>query len=85
MHFERDKDLAWVITFTSFLVFLLSAIACSALEAAPTETPRAIVLANAHLSQAFLGALSSFIKYAALAVVAYGVVAIITWPPGPPG
>jgi hypothetical protein len=83
MQFERNKDLAWVITFTAFLVFLLSAIACSALHSLPSKQPQAITMANAHLSRAFLAALSSFLKYTSLAVVLYGIVAIVTWPPGP--
>lgn len=84
MHFERNKDLAWVITFTAFLVFLLSAIASSAFQSVPSSLPDPVVLANAHLNRAFLAALSSFLKYTSLAVIAYGIVAIITWPPGPP-
>ncbi|MGI6663511.1 MAG: hypothetical protein ACOX4B_08720 [Bacillota bacterium] len=83
MHFERNKDLAWVITFTAFLVFLLSAIACSAFQGLPSSRPQAVALANAHLNRAFLAALSSFLKYTSLAVIVYGIVAIITWPPGP--
>lgn len=83
MHFERNKDLAWIITFAAFLVFLLSAIACSALGALPSSRPEAISLANAHLNRAFLAALSSFFKCTSLAVLVYGIVAVITWPPGP--
>jgi hypothetical protein len=84
MQFERNKDLAWVITFTAFLVFLLSAIACSAFSGLPSKQPQAVALANANLNRAFLAALSAFLKYTSLAVVLYGIVAIIIWPPGPP-
>jgi hypothetical protein len=85
MHFERNKDLAWVITFTAFLVFLLSAIASSALRSEPDNVPVPVALANAQLNRAFLGAFSTLVKYIALLAIAYGVVAIITWPPGPSG
>lgn len=85
MRFERNKDFAWAITFTAFLFFLLSAIACSAVTAVPADTPRPVTLANAHLSRAFLGALSTAVKYCALLALIYGITAIITWPPGPPG
>ena len=83
MHYERDKDLGWVITFTSFLVFLLSAIASAALEATPSELPQAVVLANAHLGKAFISVLASFVRYVAVAGLVYGIIAIVTWPPGP--
>jgi hypothetical protein len=83
MHYNRDKDLAWVITFTSLLVFLLGAIASAAIEATPSELPQAVVLAHANLSREFVSALSSFIRYVAVAGLIYGIVAIITWPPGP--
>lgn len=85
MRFERDKDFAWVITFTAFLFFLLSAITCSALGSQADDTPRPVALANAHLSRAFFVAFASLLRYCSLAAIIYGIVAIITWPPGPPG
>ena len=82
MHYQRDKDLGWVITFTSFLIFLLGAIVSAALDATPPDLPQAVVLANAHLGRAFASVVSSFVRYLAVAGIIYGIIAIITWPPG---
>ncbi|MGE5580332.1 MAG: hypothetical protein ACM3WU_09845 [Bacillota bacterium] len=82
MRYRKDKDLGWIITFVSFLVFLLSAIISAAAGASPADVPEAVILANAHLSTAFVAVVSSFVRYAALGGLIYGVVGIITWPPG---
>jgi len=83
MRYQRDKDLAWLITFTSFLIFLLGSIAGAALDATPAEAPEAVILANAHLGRAFASVVSVFVRYLAVAGIIYGIVAIVTWPPGP--
>jgi len=82
MRYRRDKDLGWIITFASFLVFLLSAIISAAAGAPRGDVPEAVILANADLNRAFVSVASSFVRYAALAGLLYGVVGIITWPPG---
>lgn len=82
MRYERDKDFAWVITFVSFMVFLLAAITSAAVTKTPADLPEAIVLANAHLNRAFMAVLASFVRYAAVAGLAYGIIGVITWPPG---
>jgi hypothetical protein len=83
MRYEKDKDLGWLITFASFLVFLLAAIISAASGASPSGMPEAVVLANANLNMAFVSVVSSFIRYVAIAGIIYGVVGIITWPTGP--
>ena len=82
MRYQKDKDFGWLITFVSFLVFLLSAIISAASAAAPANVPEAVVLANAHLSAAFISAAAGFVRYTAIAGVIYGVIGILTWPPG---
>ena len=82
MSHQRDKDFGWLITFASFLVFLLAAVISAASGAAPASVPEAVVLANAHLQSAYISVVASFIRYAALCGVLYGVVGILTWPPG---
>lgn len=83
MGFRRDKDLAWVITFTSFLIFLLSSIACSILESGPRTLPEPVVLANANFGKAFTYSLFRMVRYASLAALGFGIFRVITWPPGP--
>lgn len=82
MLYQRDKDFGWLITFASFLIFLLAAIISSAYDASPTGVPEAVALANAHLGRAFVAVTASFIRYVALVGVVYGVIGIVTWPPG---
>lgn len=82
MRWEKDKDLAWVITFTSFLVFLLSAIIYSFFDSAPQALPQAIVLANPSLNRAFLRVLADLIRYLSLGSVGLGIYGIIFWPHG---
>lgn len=82
MLYQRDKDLGWVIAFTSLLIFLLAAVTCAALDATPPGVPQAVVLANASLSRAFLAATASFVRWVAVAGLVYGAFGIITWPPG---
>lgn len=82
MRYEKNKDLGWVITFASLLVFLLAAIISSATKSMPASVPEAIALANPHLGPAFVSAVASFIRYAALASLLYGIIGVIIWPPG---
>jgi hypothetical protein len=82
MRYRKDKDLGWIITFASFLVFLLSAIVSAAAGVQPVDVPEAVILANANLNRAFVSVASTFVRYAALASLIYGVVGIVTWPPG---
>lgn len=82
MRYRKDKDLGWVITFASFLVFLLAAVISAAAKVAPAGVPEPVILANPHLNRAFVAVVASFIRYAAVACLIYGVVGIITWPPG---
>ncbi|MEX0975084.1 MAG: hypothetical protein WD024_07055 [Bacillota bacterium] len=82
MRYEKDKDLGWLLTFASFLVFLLAATISAAMEASPAGVPEAVVLANAHLNRAFASVASSFIRYVAIVGLIYGIIGIITWPPG---
>lgn len=82
MIYQKDKDLGWVIAFTSFLVFLLAAIIRAAMDAAPTGVPQAIFLANAHLSRAFIATTASFVRWVAVAGLVYGAYGIVRWPPG---
>ncbi len=82
MRYQKDKDLGWIITFGSFLVFLLAAIISSVTKAAPASLPEPVVLANAHLNVAFLSVATAFIRYVALIGIIYGIIGIITWPPG---
>ena len=82
MRYQKDKDLGWLITFASFLVFLLTAIISAASAAAPANVPEAVILANAHLSTAFISVAASFVRNAAIAGIVYGVIGILTWPPG---
>lgn len=83
MNYEKDKDLGWLITFASFLVFLLAAITSAVLDATPPAVPEAVFLANATLGRAFASVACSFVRYVAIAGMIYGAVAIVTWPPGP--
>lgn len=82
MEFQRDKDFAWVITFTSFLVFLLSAIACSYFETQPDMPPLPVLLARANLGRAFVANLVRLVRYAAILGIGLGIFGIITWPSG---
>ncbi len=82
MHYQKDKDFGWLITFASFLVFLLAAIVSTASDATPAGLPEAVVMANAHLGRAYVAVVSSFIRYIALIGLVYGIIGIITWPPG---
>lgn len=82
MRYQKDKDLGWLITFASFLVFLLTAIISAASGVSPANVPEAVVLANAHLNSAYISVVAGFIRYIAIAGVIYGVVGILTWPPG---
>ncbi|MGI6642752.1 MAG: hypothetical protein ACOX3V_01830 [Bacillota bacterium] len=77
---QLDKDLAWVITFTSFLVFLLSAIACSFLDAVPQRVPTPVALAKASLNIAFLDVLAGFVRLLSIGAIIVGVYGIIFWP-----
>ncbi len=82
MRYERDKDLAWIITFTSFLIFLLSAIACSFFNSIPAKAPTPIILARSSLNTAFLDVLSGFIKMVSMGFIAFGIYGVIFWPRG---
>jgi len=82
LRFSRDKDLAWIITFTSFLIFLLSAIACSILQKQPERIPEPVILASASFGKSFAGKLFSLIRYLSLASIGLGIIGVITWPPG---
>ncbi len=82
MRYERDKDLAWIITFTSFLIFLLSAIACSFFRSVPTNTLTPIFLARSSLNTAFLDVLSGFVRMVSVGFIAFGIYGVIFWPRG---
>ncbi len=82
MRYERDKDLAWVITFTSFLVFLLSAIACSFFDTVPQKVPAPVALAKASLNTAFLDVLAGFTRIVSIGAIVVGIYGIIFWPHG---
>lgn len=77
MRRPKDKDFGWLITFASFLVFLLAAVTSAASGAAPASAPEAVVLANAPLQSAYISVVPSFIRYAALCGVLYGVAGIL--------
>jgi hypothetical protein len=79
---RRDKDLAWLITFASFLVFLLSAIIAETLKVLPKSIPAPITLANASLGRSFVFTLANSIRYTSLAIMVYGMYGILRWPPG---
>lgn len=82
LRWQKDKDLAWVITFTSFLVFLLSAVLCSFFDFAPRALPQAVLLANPSLNRAFLRVLANLVRYLALGSIGLGIYGIIFWPHG---
>jgi len=82
LRLRLDKDLAWVIIFASFLVFLLASIGCSILENQPKAYPEAVVIANASLGRHFALSLFGFMRCASLAAIGLGIFGIIVWPPG---
>lgn len=78
-----DKDLGWTIVFASFIGFLVSSVVFSMLSNQPDRYPAAILMANAHLGRSFLLVLFRVLKYLSLGCMVYGIVGVITWPPGP--
>ncbi len=81
MNWERDKDLAWIIVLTSFLVFLFSGITSSFFDR-PLQMPLQVTMANASLQRAFLVALARFTRQVSLITMVYGGVGLLFWPPG---
>jgi hypothetical protein len=81
---EPEKDLAWIIVLTSFLIFLFSSIISYYSIEQSQALPTPLTLAEVSLNRIFISLVLKTIRYAALAGMGLGFYGVLFWPPPPP-